>query len=93
MVPTQDHWQIRHWAQAQGALPARVHRRSFDGEPSILTFVFGVVPEAAPEILLISWEMFFAQFDLLKLSIAFDDASHQFAIVKVASPSAAYPMH
>lgn len=93
MVPTREHWRIQKWAHDQGAVPAQLHRRVFDGEPAILTFVFGVPPGCVPEILEISWEMFFAQFDLLELSMAFDDRSSQFSIVKVNKPSAVYPQN
>ena len=35
-----------------------------------------------PDIYALTWEMFFAQFDLLHLSITWDDLSTQFNIVK-----------
>ena len=91
MVPTREHLRIQKWADRSGASPAQVHRLKFDGEPAILTFVFGEVDQAAGDIRLISWDMFFAQFDLLGLSMAWDQETSQFSIVMVEKSSAAYP--
>ena len=91
MVPTRDHGQIREWAERHEAVPAQVRRLKFDGEPAILTFVFGDPDLTKPEVYAVTWEMFFAQFDLLKLSMAWDEESTQFSIVKVEGRSAAYP--
>ncbi len=93
MVPTREHWRIQRWAHVQNAIPAQIRRLKLDGEPAILTFLFGEVPAAGPEICPISWEAFFAQFDLMKLSMAFDEESTDFSIVKVDDSSGAYPMH
>lgn len=93
MIPTREHWRIEKWAHEQGAIPAQIVRRSYDGEPAILTFIFGKGMAGYPEIHLITWESFFAQFDLLQLSMTFDENSPQFSIVKVEKRSAAYPQH
>lgn len=91
MVPTREHWRIQKWAFEQGMVPAQKKRLLFDGEPAILTFTCGHSDEAEPDICSISWESFFAVFDLLELSVTYDEHSTQFAIVKVGVPSAAYP--
>ena len=92
MLPTRDHDLIRIWAAKNDALPAQVQRLKHDGEPAILTFTFGEPEEAAkPNICPISWDMFFAQFDLMKLSMAWDEKTPNFILVKVEKPSAAYP--
>ena len=83
MVPTQDHKLIREWADRYNAFPAEIRQLKFDGQPAILTFVIGDPDIARPHIYPISWEAFFAQFDLLKLSMAFDDASARLDIVRV----------
>ncbi len=83
MVPTREHWRIQKWANEQSAIPAQLKRLKHDGEPAILTFLFGEAGEAGPDIYTISWETFFALFDLLNLSIAFDEESTDFCIVKV----------
>ena len=84
MIPTREHWRIQKWAREQGAVPAQVRRLKFDGEPAILTFTFGEVEEARPDIYPVSWEAFFAEFDLLGLSFAFDECGTDFQIVRVA---------
>ncbi len=43
----------------------------------------GDAKTGTPEIRPISWESFFAQFDLLELSFAFDQQSKQFNLVRV----------
>ncbi len=91
MVPTREHLLIQKWANDNGAVPAQVRRHKFDGEPAILTFLFGEIDEYITEIYVISWEMFFAQFDLMGLSMAWDECTPQFSIVKVEGRSAAYP--
>ena len=83
MVPTRDHRQIRQWADRHNARPVEIKRLKFDGEPAILSFVVGNPDAARPDIYPISWESFFAQFDLLKLSLAFDEETARFDIVKV----------
>ena len=88
MVPTREHWRIEKWAHDHGAAPAQIKPLKFDGEPAILTFVFGRGDEALPLVQPISWETFFAFFDLLELSMAFDEASTDFCIVKVNTRSA-----
>ena len=83
MVPTRDHKQIRQWANRHNATPAEIKRLKYDGEPAILTFVIGNPDAAEPDVYPISWESFFAQFDLLMLSVAFDEGAPRFDIVRV----------
>ena len=83
MIPTRDHDLIRQWAKRHNATPAEVKRLKFDGEPAILTFVVDNPEAGRPDIYPISWDSFFAQFDLLKLSMAFDEATPRFDIVRV----------
>ena len=49
--------------------------------------------DMGPDIYPISWKSFFAQFDLLKLSMAWDERGPQFSIVTMERQSAAYPVH
>ena len=86
MVPTRDHREIRQWASRHNAHPAEVKRLKHDGEPAILSFIIGEAEAARPDVYPITWESFFAQFDLLKLSLAFDDETPRFDIVKVEKP-------
>ena len=83
MFPTRDHDQIRKWANCHSANPAEIRRLKYDGEPAILTFIVGNPSIARPDIYPISWASFFAQFDLLNLSMAFDKETPRFNIVKV----------
>lgn len=88
MVPTRDHAIIRKWAAQHDAMPAQIHPLKFDGQPAILYFLLrgtGRIEGIEP----ISWGSFFAQFDLLELSFAFDENSPRFDILKVnRSPEA-----
>lgn len=83
MVPTRDHKLIRQWADRHRAKPAEIQRLKMDGEPAILTFIIGDPDAARPDVYPVSWESFFAQFDLLGLSMAFDEETPQFDIVRV----------
>ena len=74
--PTCDHGEILAWAQRQGAVPAEVVPRKFDSEPSIMHFLFGRETAGTPEIHPITWEDFFARFDLLGLQIVFDESPY-----------------
>jgi hypothetical protein len=85
--PVTDHKEILRWAKARNAVPVEVVPRAFDGEPAILRFVFGEVPEDQSEMRAISWESFFAQFDLLGLALAFD-GGHQYELVQIEEKSA-----
>lgn len=86
MLPTRDHAVIRRWAARKDAVPATIPPLTFDSEPAVLTFLVGRHVGTA-EIHPISWESFFAQFDLLGLSFAFDDRSSRFTLVRVEKNS------
>jgi hypothetical protein len=66
-----DHNEIRRWAVAHDAHPAEVIPYTHDSEPAILRFVFGSPEDFKdhPEFRLISWEHFFATFELLGLTL------------------------
>ena len=91
MVPTQNHKIIRHWALDHDAVPAEITPLKFDSAPAILTFLIGKTKGGTPEIHPISWDSFFAQFDLLGLAFAFDVNSQQFDLVQIEKPSAPFP--
>lgn len=82
MQPTQDHADIRRWAAKHNAKPAEISPFTFDSEPAVLRFFFGDLPANQPEIREISWENFFAQFDLMGLSLAHSGDS-QYELVYV----------
>lgn len=83
MVPTQDHDEIRKWAARHHAVPVQMKPLKFDGEPALLHFLIGKTAKGTPELELIAWESFFAQFDLLRLALAYDDRSSQFDLVRL----------
>ncbi len=72
--PTVDHGEIRRWAAVNGAMPVEVTLLVHDGEPSKIGFVFPGGGKRQPEFKLISWEGFFALFDVMELSFVYDDA-------------------
>lgn len=83
ITPTQNHKIIRQWALRHNAAPAEIMPRKFDGEPAILTFLMGNAKTGTPEIIPITWESFFAQFDLLGLAFAFDPHTCEFELLRV----------
>lgn len=81
-MPTRDHDVIRRWADDHDAMPAQIHPRKFDGEPAVLHFLMrgtGAMEGIEP----VSWETFFALFDLMELAFAYDKRSPQFNLVKI----------
>jgi hypothetical protein len=93
MVPTRDHGQIIAWAEKHNAVPAEIKPRVFDGKPTILYFLFGNARGGTEDIHPISWEDFFARFDLLGLSMAWADDSPHFSIVHVEKAALAAESH
>ena len=85
--PTTDHGEILAWATRHHAVPAEVLVLKFDGQPSILRFLFGELPRGTPEIHPIAWDDFFARFDLLGLALVYDD-SPDFQILEIEERSA-----
>ena len=87
MKPVTDHKEILRWAKARNAVPVEVVPRAFDSEPAILRFVFGEAPKDQTELREISWESFFAQFDLLGLALVFE-GDRQYELVQIEEKSA-----
>ena len=83
MIPTRDHEQIRRWAARHNAVPAEIKPFLFDGQPAVLHFLIGKGNKGTAEIRPITWEMFFAQFDLLGLALAYDDNTPRFDLVRI----------
>ena len=89
--PTSDHAQILDWALRHQAVPAEVRTRTFDSQPSVLRFLFNDLRSGTPDLRPISWEDFFARFDLLKLSVLLDEAP-AFEFVEVEQPNLYRPL-
>ncbi len=71
--PTSNHDEIRRWAAVNGAVPVEVQSNLFDSEPTKLGFIFPRGKPSEPEFKPISWDGFFALFDVLQLSLVYDD--------------------
>ena len=84
--PTTDHKAIRCWADARGAVPAEVSPRKFDGEPAILRFLFKNASSLPQEMKEISWDHFFALFDLMGLSFA-GDGDNEYELLQIEAKS------
>lgn len=84
--PTVDHTMILDWAHRHKAVPAEVRTRVFDSQPSVLRFLFNDLRVGTPDLRPISWEDFFARFDLLRLSVLLDEAP-AFEFVEVEQPT------
>ena len=78
--------EIRQWAERNQARPAEMKLLEPDGDPSLLTFIFDFWDAGRPSIYPITWESFFAQFDVLELSMTFEEQTPVFDIVRVNRP-------
>jgi hypothetical protein len=67
---TIDHSTIVDWAQRHGASPSTLDG---DEHPWPLLFEFG--PSLPPDVIAISWDRFFAQFERDELALAFFDVA------------------
>jgi hypothetical protein len=71
---TQDHDEIRKWAEARGAEPAEVASTHQKNEPGILRFCFPKAPNREDSNLKqIPWEDFFEKFDSSNLELIYQD--------------------
>lgn len=71
---TQDHEEIRKWAEARGAVPSEVAATENRNEPGILRFAF---PHARnhndDKLKEISWDDFFKKFDSSNLEMVYQE--------------------
>jgi hypothetical protein len=71
---TQDHDEIRRWAESRGAKPCEVASTHQKGEPGILRFCFPDAPNSNDSSLReISWEEFFEKFDESDLELLYQE--------------------
>jgi len=71
---TQDHDEIREWAEARGAVPAEVAKTHTHNEPGILRFCFPDAPNRKDSNLReISWDEFFEKFDENNLELVYQE--------------------
>jgi hypothetical protein len=71
---TQDHDQIRKWAESRGAVPCEVASTERDGEAGILRFCFPKAKNRNDDALKeIEWDAFFSKFDENGLSLIYQE--------------------
>ena len=71
---TQDHKEIRKWAEARGAVPSEVASTHQNKEPGILRFQFPKATNRNDDKLQeISWDDFFKKFDESDLELLYQD--------------------
>ncbi|MFL6428164.1 MAG: hypothetical protein ACJ71S_07970 [Acidobacteriaceae bacterium] len=71
---TQDHDEIRRWAEARNAIPCEVASTERDGEAGILRFCFPKAKNRNDDALKeIDWEEFFSKFDENGLSLVYQE--------------------
>ena len=71
---TQDHDEIRRWAEARNAIPCEVASTEQDGEAGILRFCFPKAKNRNDDSLKeIDWEEFFSKFDENGLSLVYQE--------------------
>jgi hypothetical protein len=71
---TQDHDEIRRWAEARNAIPCEVASTERDGEAGILRFCFPKAKNRNDDSLKeIDWEEFFSKFDENGLSLVYQE--------------------
>ena len=73
--PTCDHVEIQRWAYLHGGHPAERLPEILDGEQPVLMFTFNRSQAGDERIIPISWEDFFARFDLLGLSFIAEEGN------------------
>jgi hypothetical protein len=71
---TQDHDEIRKWAEARNAIPCEVASTEKDGEAGILRLCFPKAKNRNDDALKeIDWEAFFSKFDDNGLSLVYQE--------------------
>ncbi len=73
---TIDHDRIRRWAESKGGKPAAVDRTHSDKDVGLIRIMFPDAPNSHHENLVeISWEEFFEEFEERKLALILDEKS------------------
>ena len=73
---TSDHAKIKKWAQKHGGRPAAVDRTHQKGDTGIIRIMFPKSPQSEHENLVeISWDEFFKEFDERKLALIYEPDS------------------
>ena len=73
---TTDHETIRRWAESKGGKPAAVDRTHKGGDVGIVRIMFPQAQQSEHENLVeISWDEFFEEFDKRDLALLYDEDS------------------
>ena len=73
---TTDHGTIRKWAESKGGKPAAVDRTHRGGDVGIIRIMFPQAPQSEhDELVEITWDEFFEEFDTRELALVYDDRS------------------
>ena len=73
---TTDHETIRKWAESKGGKPAAVDRTHRGGDVGIIRIMFPQAPQSEhDELVEITWDEFFEEFDTRELALVYDDRS------------------
>jgi hypothetical protein len=73
--PTNNHDEIRMWAESRSAVPVEVLPLVVDSIPALLQIMLKEQAKDHPNVLVIGWEEFFCKFDALGLTFVYDDAA------------------
>ena len=82
------HDEIRRWAEMHNAIPCEVLPYIFNGEPAVLRLTFGLPSKEAKELRPITWDSFFAQFDLMGLVFLYEPDRPEYALLRLQETSA-----
>jgi hypothetical protein len=73
---TTDHETIRQWAEKHGGTPAAVRRTHQGGDVGIIRIMFPNAPQSEHEELVeITWDEFFEEFEKRELALLYDENS------------------
>jgi hypothetical protein len=71
---TTDHETIRKWAESKGGKPAAVDRTHRGGDVGIIRIIFPQAQQSEhDELVEITWDEFFDEFDKRNLALVYDD--------------------
>jgi hypothetical protein len=71
--PTTDHSEIRYWAKKHHAVPAEILPQIMNHEPMVLRMMLPQMAADRKDVRVLTWEEFFAKFDLLGLTFVYED--------------------
>ena len=73
--PTTDHAEIRQWAEGKHAVPTEILPEHLNLEPTQLRIMLPQLAAERKDTRVLTWEAFFAKFDLLGLTFVYDNDS------------------